>query len=131
MKSWLPLLVLFSWSAAVLGAAGSWSGEAPPLRLAVADRLYQSAPLHALAPAGHEEQRITSIWWRYTSPPLGLASVELCRRAQCVPLPTGRGRTEVFAGWSLAEPFYFRAQVPGPVRQPVELTGMQLIVNYR
>lgn len=131
MKWWFPLLAAFIWSAAVHGAAGSWSGEAPPLRLAVADRLYQSAPLRASTPADQKEQRVTSIWWRYTSRPAGLATIELCRQDQCVPLPTGRGRTEAFAGWSLAEPFYFRAHVPRHVRQPVELTGLQLIVNYQ
>lgn len=131
MKWLLALVMLFSWPATVLGAAGSWMGEAPPLRLAVVGRQYQSVPLQALAPAGNGAQRVTSVWWRYTIDPPGMASVELCRRAQCVPLPVGRGRTEAFAGWSLAEPFYFRAQVPRHVRQPVELSGLQLIVNYR
>lgn len=129
---WLALLLLLSsWSSAAVSAAGSWSGEAPLLRLAVSDRFYQSAPLRAEAPGDSQEQRITSIWWRYSTAPAGVAAVELCRRAQCVPLLTGQGRTEVFAGWSLAEPFYFRAKVPGHVRQSVELGGLQLIINYR
>lgn len=103
------------------------------MRLAVMERQYQSAPLQAVAPgpAAHDGQAITSVWWRYTSRPAGLASVELCRQAQCVPLPTGRGRTEAFAGWSLSEPFHFRARVPGHIRQSVELSDLQLIVNYR
>lgn len=129
----LLLCMAIGWSSVVAGAAGSWTGEAAPMRLAVMERHYQSAPLQAVAPgsAAAGDHAITSIWWRYTVRPAGLASVELCRRALCVPLATGRGRTEAFAGWSLSEPFYFRASVPGHVRRTVELSDLQLIVNYR
>lgn len=127
---WLAGLLLVASPWLVWAAPGSWTGEAPSLRLAVKERHYHSS---ALQPVGHHrgaDVRVTSIWWRYTATPTDLAAFELCRGERCVPLPTSRGRTDAFSGWSLEEPFYFRARLASHARQPVELGGLQLIVNY-
>lgn len=123
------LLISLPWLA--WAAPGSWVGEAAPMRLAVSERHYHSNPLRPVDHRGEGHARITSVWYRYSAPFTESVAIELCREQRCVPLSGPRGRSEAFAGSSLAEPFYFRAWLTLPVRQSVELTGLQLIVNYR
>lgn len=128
----LALLLCAVGSLAVAGGApGSWTGAVPPLRLALADRVYSSAPLQ---PASHHDggrAEVTSVRWRYAVSDPALAAVELCRGSHCIPLPMASGRSAAFTGMGLDQPFHFRARLAPHARRPVQLGELELIVNYR
>ncbi|MDW5375665.1 flagellar protein FlhE [Halomonas sp. HP20-15] len=114
------------------GAAGSWVGEAPSVRLFTPGREVASQPIQA--PAAPADGEITSISWRFTSPP-GTARLEarLCHPQRCLRLITPRGQSEALAGLTASGPFVVRFRLPESARSsaPLRVEGLQLIVNYR
>ncbi|GAA5175082.1 flagellar protein FlhE [Modicisalibacter zincidurans] len=113
------------------GAAGSWVGDAPSVRLYTPGREVVSQPF--LPPGTPMSAEITSVSWRFTPPP-GSARLEtrLCHPQRCLWLATPRGQSRALAGLAATGPFVMRFRLPESARPsaPLRIEGLQLIVNY-
>ena len=88
-RGWPALALLLALAAGELQAAGSWVAEAPGLAVSLAGRETASAARQA-GGTPPEDATITSVAWRYRTPPGRDLRARLCHPAGCVTLPARR-----------------------------------------
>lgn len=125
---WLVLSLASAWPA-MASSTGSWIASTVPMRVAVPERDTTSRPL---APASGiaAGATITRLNWRFEAPSRPPLQAWLCHPVRCIPLSSPSGQTRALAGLAASEPLYFRFRLARGAR-PVEIKGLQLIVDYR
>lgn len=114
-------------------ASGAWVAKSASLSMTQKDWFYYSEPLKAAADPG--DRVITSVGWRFQATPHPALQAELCStsRIRCINLGKERGQTRAFQGLPASDVMQLRFSMPGNGRTKteVDITGMQVIVNYR
>lgn len=122
---WMSLL----WPWLAPAAPGSWSAEAPSVRVAVPGRIYHSEELLPPGDAASRGNYIQKVRWRYSTPPGRSLRAWLCQGERCLRLSGNRGISEALQGPAWA-PLSFRFQLPDGERRAVTVTDIQVLVNY-
>lgn len=131
IKRWLVVVGLLVIPPAWAGVSGSWVGDTRAVRLFTPGRLVDS---RAIEPPGAVHGEIASVAWRFEVP-AGVVGLRawLCHPQRCIALSTARGRSERFAGLAADASLHFRFRLPRNLQptQPLRITGLQAIVDYR
>lgn len=123
-------LVLVSFTlATTVQAAGSWVGQAGPVRALMEDRGMASSPM--VAPPAVTAGVIHEVRWRYRVPPGKAVMGWLCHPDGCTPLASGAGISRSLSGLPATTPLHFRFALVTGQRAAVQVSDLQIIVNYR
>ena len=116
------LLVVLGVLSTSVWAAGSWVASTDAVRVVMADRYTNSAPMSA--PATVKTGVVESVRWQFQASPDKPLRGWLCHAEGCVVLNVRRGMTAHLAGLPADTAFYFRfALMPGP-RQAIGVPGL-------
>lgn len=126
----LSLVLVSLTLATTVLASGSWVGQAGPVRALMPDRGMASSPM--VAPLAVTAGVIHEVRWRYRVPPGGGAVIGwLCHPDGCVPLASGVGISRSLSGLPATTPLHFRFVLVTGQRAAVQVSDLQIIVNYR
>ncbi|MDR5893307.1 flagellar protein FlhE [Halomonas mongoliensis] len=112
-----------------LSAAGSWTGQAGPVRAVMVDRGMESTPMRP--PPGVTAGVMHEVRWRFGVPAGQAVVAWLCHQDGCVPLDSRSGITQALSGVPAATPLHFRFALAPGQRRAVQVSDLQVIVNYR
>lgn len=112
-----------------LQAAGSWVGEAGPVRAVMAERGADSTLIRP--PANVTTGVIDEVRWRYRLPAGQEVIAWLCHPGGCDRLGAQSGTSQALKGLPAATPLHFRFSLAPGQRSAVQVGGLQVIVNYR
>ena len=121
-------LISLNLATAVL-AAGSWVGQAGPVRALMPDRGMASTPM--VAPPAVTAGVIHEVRWRYRVPPGEAVMGWLCHPDGCTPVASSAGSNRALAGLPATTPLHFRFALVTGQRAAVQVSDLQIIVNYR
>ena len=127
MKRPAAALLLLAAGVAV-AAPGSWTAEAPTVRVAGPDRDYHSRALTPPPLAARGQPARVS--WHYQAPAGRAPRAWLCQAGHCLALGASRGRAPAPASWQADRPLRFRFRLPAGERQPLRVKGLRLTVAY-
>ncbi len=125
----LTLLVIMLLVPPGLSAAGSWVGQAGPVRAVMSDRAMDSTLMRP--PPGVTAGVIREVRWRYGVPSGQAVVAWLCHQDGCARLDAHSGITPALNGLPAATPLHFRFALASGQRRAVQVSDLQLIVNYR
>jgi len=126
---WLSGLILVP--AICTANPASWSAHAKPVNVATPQRYFLSTPLQAPGNRTPSREYYDSVRWRFESPTGVQPEAWLCLARGCDKLPSVTWRTIAFRGRRIREPLYFRFRLPRGAKQPVVVSGLQVLVNIR
>lgn len=112
-----------------LSAAGSWTGQAGPVRAVMVDRGMDSMLMRP--PPSVTAGTVQEVRWRFGVPAGQAVVAWLCHQDGCVPLDSRSGITQALNGVPAATPLHFRFALAPGQRSAVQVHGLQVIVNYR
>ena len=111
-----------------VAAPGSWTAEAPAVRVAGPDRDYHSRAL--TPPPLAERATPTRVSWRFRVPAGAAPRAWLCQAGHCLALGGPRGRAPAPAAWRGDRPLRFRFRLAAGARQPLRVAALRLTVAY-
>ncbi|MBE0489542.1 MAG: flagellar protein FlhE [Halomonas sp.] len=125
------LMLALAWlaPAAQTLAAGSWVGQAGPVRAVMAERSVASAPMPA--PSAVKAGVIEEVRWRYGVPAGKEVQGWLCHPVGCAELASLAGTSRALSGLPATTPLHFRFALAPGQRAAVQVGDLQVIVNYR
>ncbi|MGM0543581.1 MAG: flagellar protein FlhE [Pseudomonadota bacterium] len=110
--------------------SGSWVTQVPGLMVTMSDRASQSDMVRPSAGITAPGSVIERVQWQYQHAPGAALQAWLCHPERCVPLSGMRGETRALSGLEATTPLHFQF-VLRPGQRPVNVTRLQMIINYQ
>ncbi|WP_404298338.1 flagellar protein FlhE [Halomonas sp.] len=110
-------------------AAGSWVGQVGPVRALMPERGMASTPM--APPPAVSAGVIEEVRWRYRVPAGQSVIGWLCYPGGCASLDSAAGINRALAGLPATTPLHFRFALAPGQRAAVQVSDLQVIVNYR
>lgn len=110
-------------------AAGSWVGQTGSVRALMSERGMASSLM--LPPSAVSAGVIEEVRWRYRVPAGQTVIGWLCHSGGCVSLDAAVGINRALAGLAATTPLHFRFALAPGQRAAVQVSHLQVIVNYR